>query len=59
MINIDNILDNADCTKVKWNLPKYKSKRFFELLKSIKMSLTEFKKLPVYKWNIKAGNIKE
>jgi len=59
IINIDANLENADCTKMTWDLPKYKSKKFYKLLKFMGMTLTQFKKLPVYKWNLKAGNIKE
>lgn len=59
VLNIDAELENADWTKVKWDLPKYKSKAFYRVLKSMKMTISQFKKLPVYKWNLKAGNIKE
>lgn len=58
-LNIDEFADNADWTKMSWDLPKYKSKEFMDLLKSINMSLEEFKKLPVYRMNLKAGNIEE
>lgn len=59
VLNIDAELENADWTKVKWDLPKYKSKKFYNLLRTMNMTLGQFKKLPVYKWNLKAGNIKE
>jgi len=59
VLNIDAILENADWTKMTWDLPKYKSKKFMDWLKASGMTLTQFKKLPVYKWNLKAGNIKE
>jgi len=59
VLNIDAKLDNADWTKTKWDLPKYKSKACYRVLKSMKMTISQFKKLPVYKWNLKAGNIKE
>jgi len=59
MINIDEILNNADWTKRTWDLPKYKSKEFMKLLKFNKMTLEHFRTLSVYKWNIKNGNIKE
>lgn len=49
ILNIDSLIENADWTKTKWDLPKYKSKEFFELLKLSKMTLTQFKKLPIYK----------
>jgi len=59
IINIDAIPENADWTKTVWDLPKYKSEEFFEVLKEIGMTLSQFKKLPVYKYNIEAGNIQE
>lgn len=59
VINIDANLENADWSKRTWDLPEYKSDEFYRLLKSMNMTLEQFKKLPVYKWNLKAGNIKE
>lgn len=59
MLNIDADLNNADWTKMSWDLPKYKSKEFMDFLKSSGITLEQFKKLPVYKYNIKNGNIKE
>jgi hypothetical protein len=60
VLNIDADLDNADWTKGEvWDLPPYKSKEFYDLLKFMGMSLAQFKKLPVYKRNIENGNIKE
>jgi hypothetical protein len=59
VLNIDAILENADWTKTKWDLPKYKSKEFYDWLKRMNMTLEQFKKLPVYKSNLKSGNIKE
>jgi len=59
VINIDENLENADWSKRSWDLPEYKSEEFYRLLKFMNMSLEQFKKLPVYKWNLKAGNIKE
>jgi hypothetical protein len=59
VFNIDANLENADWTKRTWDLPEYKSDEFYRLLKSMNMTLEQFKKLPVYKWNLKAGNIKE
>ena len=59
VFNIDANLENADWTKRTWDLPEYKSDEFYRLLKSMNMTLGQFKKLPVYKWNLKAGNIKE
>ena len=49
--NIDANLENADWTKMTWDLPKYKSKEFNEWLSQSGMTLTEFKKLPVYQFN--------
>jgi len=59
VFNIDANLENADWTKRTWDLPEYKSDEFYRLLRSMNMTLEQFKKLPVYKWNLKAGNIKE
>lgn len=59
VLNIDAILENADWTKQTWDLPKYKTKAFYDWLKFFGMTLTQFKKLPVYKFNLKAGKIKE
>jgi len=59
MFNLDSIKNNADWTKMIWDLPGYKSKRFMDLLKASGITLTEFKKLPVYKWAVKSGKIKE
>lgn len=51
VINIDADIENADWTKMTWDLPKYKSKAFYEYLKFSGMTLTQFKKLPVYQFN--------
>jgi len=58
-LNIDRILENADWTKVTWDLPKYKSKEFMEWLEFSGMTLEQFKELPVYKANLESGTIKE
>ncbi len=50
-INIDADIENADWTKRTWDLPKYKSKEFMDWLKFSGMTLTQFKKLPVYQLN--------
>lgn len=50
-MNIDKDMENADWTKMTWDLPKYKSKEFYDWLKFSGMTLTQFKKLPVYKFN--------
>jgi len=59
VLNIDAILENADWTKQSWDLPKYKSKEFYDWLKFSGMTLIQFKKLPVYKLNLANGTIKE
>ena len=59
VLNIDANLENADWTKQKWDLPKYKSKEFMELLKFSGMTLEHFRTLPVYKFNLENGTIKE
>lgn len=59
VLNIDAITENADWTKQKWDLPKYKSDEFYKWLKFSGMTLTQFKKLPVYKLNLANGTIRE
>jgi len=59
ILNIDANIENADWTKQTWDLPKYKSKEFMDWLKSSGMTLTQFRKLPVYKINLANGKIKE
>jgi len=51
VLNIDADLENADWTKQTWDLPKYKSDEFIEWLTQSGMTLTQFKKLPVYQFN--------
>jgi len=58
MINIDAILENADWTKQKWDLPPYKSKAFMEQLKFMGITLKKFKELPVYQFATQLGLIK-
>lgn len=58
-INIDENLNDADWTKRTWDLPEYGSKEFEEFLKSSGQTLESFKKLPVYKWAVEKGRIKE
>ncbi len=53
------ILKTQTGQKKTWDLPEYKSKEFMDWLKFSGMTLEKFKQLPVYKWNLKAGNIKE
>lgn len=51
VLNIDANIENTDWTKMTWDLPKYKSKEFMEWLKFSGMTLTQFKKLPVYQFH--------
>lgn len=46
-------LENADWTKQTWDLPPYKSKEFFEVVKDLRA----FKKLPVYAHAVRKGLI--
>ena len=59
IINIDANLNDADWTKKTWDLPEYGSKEFEEFLKRSDQTLESFKKLPVYKWAVEKGTIKE
>lgn len=51
--------DTADWTKRTWDLPPYKSDEFMGLLRGIGMTLEEFRKLPVYKYAVERGLIKD
>lgn len=55
MINIDEDIENADWLKKTWDLPPYKSKEFNALV----TDLISFRKLPVYKYAVKNGLIKD
>lgn len=60
MINVDESPINQDWTKaargkIAWDLPPYKSNRFYNGLFT---SLATFRKLPVYKQAVKSGLIK-
>ena len=59
IINLDADLNNADWTKRSWDLPPWGSKEFDEFLKFSGQTLEQFKKLPVYKWAVERGEIKE
>jgi hypothetical protein len=48
--NLDEDLENADWTKMTWDLPEYGSVKFNQFFESSGMTLTKFKELPVYKW---------
>ena len=50
---------NADWTKTKWDLPKYKSEEFYRILNTMGITIEHFRTLPVYKYNIATGRIKE
>lgn len=54
IINIDADIENADWLKKTWDLPPYKSPEFNAIVKD----LEKFKRLPVYKWAVKKGLIK-
>ena len=56
--NADELPEHADWIKYGWNLPPYKSKKFMEYLKSTDTTLAEFKKLPIYKFAVERGFIK-
>jgi hypothetical protein len=58
IINIDEDLFNSDWLRSKWNLPPYKSKEFMNRLNRTKESLDQFRQLPVYKWAVINGLIK-
>ena len=59
IIYIDEDLDNADWTKRTWDLPKWGTPEFDDFLAHSGMTLEAFKKLPVYKWAVERGDIKE
>jgi len=59
MYNIDANLEDADWTKRTWDLPKFGSDEFNQFLKDSNQTLEQFKKLPIYKWAVKRGEIKE
>lgn len=58
VLYIDENLENSDWLKSKWNLPPYKSKEFMDVLNRDEGSLVQFRELPVYKWAVKNGLIK-
>ena len=60
MINLDENLNDADWVKRgSWDLPKYGSEEFNQFLEFSGQTLEQFKKLPVYKWAVERGEIKE
>lgn len=56
---LDSNLEDADWTKRTWDLPKFGSDEFNSFLKFSGQTLEQFKKLPVYKWAVERGEIKE
>lgn len=54
-VNIDADLTNADWTKQSWDLPSYKSDEFLLMFPD----LAAFRKLPVYRFAVKNGLIKD
>ncbi len=59
IINLDSEIENADWVKRTWDLPKFGSDEFNAFLEASGKTLEEFKKLPVYKWAVERGEIKE
>lgn len=55
MINLDELSGNQDWVKQSWDLPNYKSDEFLLLFPDLK----EFRKLPVYKFAVANGLIKD
>ena len=54
MTNADAILENQDWVKQSWDLPSYKSDEFLIQIPN----LVKFRKLPVYKFAVANGLIK-
>ena len=59
IINIDLQIEDADWTKGTWDLPPFGSDEFNDFLRATGKTLEDFKKLPVYKWAVERGEIKE
>ena len=55
MINIDEMPENQDWVKQTWDLPPYKSEEFLREIND----LVAFRKLPVYKFAVQIGLIKD
>ena len=53
--NIDEDIEDADWIKQGWDLPPYKSKEFYKIIKDIE----HFKTLPVYEHAVRTGKIKD
>jgi len=58
LIEPDRLVHNADWTKRRWDLPPYRSKAFMRHLKAMRMSLEQFRRLPVYQFAVQQGLIK-
>ena len=54
MLNIDALYVNQDWVKQTWDLPPYKSDSFLLLFPDLQM----FRELPIYKWAVQKGIIK-
>lgn len=57
MIYPDDDRENADWTKMTWDLPPYKSEKFFMIVPEDE--LEDFRKSPVYKFAVLQGVIKD
>ena len=55
ILDMDRSPENQDWTKQSWDLPPYKSDEFLALFPN----LTAFRKLPVYKFAVRKGLIKD
>ena len=52
--------ENADWIKFRWKgLPPYKSEEFMGILESLGITLTEFRKYPIYIMAVRRGIIKD
>ena len=58
LIEPDREPHNADWTKRSWDLPHYKSPEFMAQLQAMDMSLAQFRRLPVYRFAVEQGLIK-
>lgn len=59
VIHVDAIPSNADWTKQTWDLPPYKSEEFMAFLKGTGSTLEQFRQLPVYRFAVRRGLIKD
>ena len=56
-LNIDECPHNREWLHSRWNLAPYKSEAFYEELKQLGMTLSEFKLSPMYKRAVEEGKI--